>query len=739
MLTPRHFEHIMSLGQPWEHQHGRISLDNSNSHESNLLEYEAFDVLSPRGPLDEGLSVLSVDMRVAENRKDHYTDNFKSSSLIVRRNKEFTISIKLDRAFSAEQDDVQLEFLIGELLSPNDNKGTYITVSIGKGKHNRHWKGRVVEIQGNEVTVGITPNASCIIGRFRTFVAIVTDFGRQRTQRNQDTDFYVLFNPWDPADQVYMDKEEDRQEYVMNDVGIIYNGEYNNISSRSWNFGQFEEGVLDACLMVMDAGKVPLLFRGNATEVVRQGSALLNAQDDKGVMVGNWSGDYSSGTAPTAWTGSPEILLKYASEGCEPVSFVQCWVFAGVMNTFTRCLGIPARVITNFFSAHDNTGNVKTDIVLDKDGKIDRSRTKDSVWNYHCWNEVYMKRPDLPENFSGWQVVDCTPQETSDGLYRCGPTSVNAIKEGELSYPFDAKFVFAEINSDLIYHKADKLGNMKIIYVDTAYVGKLILTKKKDSSRYEDITSNYKYPEGSLKEREAMQMAERRGVSSRDYLPLAEAGVTIELQADTIKMGENLKLTLNIKNQTSQTCIISAIITGCVAYYTGVTSTTFKFENKSATVEASTSESDTSYMPYLVEQSNLLFVVYGQVEESETSLSTMRVVNLHPPELTIKVNMTGSPMVGKELMVSVEFLNPYNFILQKVNLRIDGPGLILTKLKYYSQILPGASVKYKVLLIPRFLGKKVLMACLDCPLLRQVTNQLEFEVVKDENRNDLKE
>ncbi|XP_016396142.1 coagulation factor XIII A chain-like [Sinocyclocheilus rhinocerous] len=565
---------------------------------TSAWSFSADHLLFYRDPA--GLSVLSVDMRVAENRKDHYTDKFKSSSLIVRRNKEFTIIIKLDRAFSAEQDDVQVEFLIGS--SPNENKGTYITVSIGKGKHNRHWKGRVVEMQGNEVTVGITPDASCIIGRFRTFVAIVTDFGRRRTQRNQDTDFYVLFNPWDPADQVYMDKEEDRQEYVMNDVGIIYNGEYNNITSRSWNFGQFEEGVLDACLMVMDAGKVPLLFRGNATEVVRQGSALLNAQDDKGVMVGNWSGDYSSGTAPTAWTGSPEILLKYASEGCEPVCFVQCWVFAGVMNTFMRCLGIPARVITNFFSAHDNTGNVKTDIVLDKDGKIDRSRTKDSVWNYHCWNEVYMKRPDLPENFSGWQVVDCTPQETSDGLYRCGPTSVNAIKEGELSYPFDAKFVFAEVKR-------------------------------------------------SLKERETMQMAERRGVSSRDYLPPAEAGVTIELQADTIKMGENLKLTLNIKNQT---------------------------------------------------------------------------------------NMTGSPMVGKELMVSVEFLNPYNFILQKVHLRIDGPGLIPTKLKYYSQILPGASVTYKVLLIPRLLGKKVLMVCLDCPLLRQVTNQLEF-VVKDENRNDLKE
>uniref|UniRef100_A0A8C1ABY7 protein-glutamine gamma-glutamyltransferase n=1 Tax=Cyprinus carpio carpio TaxID=630221 RepID=A0A8C1ABY7_CYPCA len=730
----------MSLAQKSEHQHGRISFANSNSSESNPPDYEAVDVLGPRGPQDGGLSVLSIDMCVADNRKDHYTDKYKNSSLIVRRNKEFTIIIKLNRAFSAEQDNVQLEFMIGN--SPNVNKGTYITVSIGKEKRDGRWNGRVIGTQDTEVTMGITPDASCIIGRFRTFVAVVTDLGKQRTQRNPDTDLYVLFNPWDPADQVYMDKEEDIQEYVMNDVGNIYDGDFNNITSFSWNFGQFEEGVLDACLMIMDAGKVPLMYRGNATQVVRQASALLNSQDDKGVMVGNWSGDYSGGTAPTAWTGSPEILLKYINEGYEPVRFAQCWVFAGVMNTFMRGLGIPTRAITTFRSAVDNTGNLKTDIVLDEDGKLDRSRTKDSVWNFHCWNEVYMKRPDLPDNFSGWQVIDCTPQETSDGLYRCGPTSVNAIKEGELSYPFDAKFVFAEINSDLIYYKADKYGKLKIISVNTVYVGKLILTKKKDSSEYEDITSNYKYPEGSLKERETMQMAVRRGVTSMDNLTLPEAGVDIELQADTIKIGDNFKLTLNIKNQTSQTCTISVVITGCAAFYTGITSTTFMFENLSATVEASKSDSkefyknSLEYMPYLVEQSNLLFMVYGRVEESDTSLCTMKVVNLQPPELTMKVNMTGSPRVGKELMVSVEFLNPYNFTLKKVQLRIDGPGLTQTKLKQYSQILPGASVIYKVLLIPQSLGKKVLMACLDCPLLRQVTNQLEFEVVQDENINE---
>lgn len=238
----------------------------------------------------------------------------------------------------------------------------------------------------------------------------------------------------------------------------------------------------------------------------------------------------------------------------------------------------------------------------------------------------------------------------------------------------------------------------------------------------------------SIKEREVMLNAERYGIGARDYLPDTEAGVDIEIQDNAPKMGDNFKLMLNIKNKTSQTCTINVTITGCVAYYTGVTSTTFKLVNKTVTIDASKTESLTvdvsaaEYAPYLVEQDQLLFMVYGNIEETDTSITTMKVVSLKPPEL--KITVSGTPRVGKELMVSVDFLNPYNFILQKVQLRLDGPGLMPIKIKNYGQILPWSSVKYKVLIVPRSSGKKVLMACLDCPQLRQVTNQLEIEILK---------
>lgn len=31
------------------------------------------------------------------------------------------------------------------------------------------------------------------------------------------------------------------------------------------------------------------------------------------------------------------------------------------------------------------------------------------------WNEVWMSRTDLGKDYDGWQVIDATPQETSEG------------------------------------------------------------------------------------------------------------------------------------------------------------------------------------------------------------------------------------------------------------------------------------------------------------------------------------
>jgi hypothetical protein len=47
-----------------------------------------------------------------------------------------------------------------------------------------------------------------------------------------------------------------------------------------------------------------------------------------------------------------------------------------------------------------------------------------------------------------------------------GPMSLLAIKRGELFYPYDGPFCFAEVNSDRVYWKLSESGAMEKVYVN---------------------------------------------------------------------------------------------------------------------------------------------------------------------------------------------------------------------------------------------------------------------------------
>lgn len=81
------------------------------------------------------------------------------------------------------------------------------------------------------------------------------------------------------------------------------------------------------------------------------------------------------------------------------------------------------------------------------------------------------------------------------GVYSCGPIPVRAIKEGELTFKYDAPFVFAEVNADVITFMKKKDGSTSKVS-SNALVGQKISTKSVGSDAREDITHHYKYPEG---------------------------------------------------------------------------------------------------------------------------------------------------------------------------------------------------------------------------------------------------
>ncbi|KAL1006788.1 hypothetical protein UPYG_G00077120 [Umbra pygmaea] len=536
-------------------------------------------------------------MMLVENTWAHNTNRYhvKNNTLIIRRGQEFKITLNFNQPIMPS-DEFQIEFYIGK--NCNIANGTKTIISFdGTSSQSGSWMGKKIEENGNMCIVGITPAPNAIIGKYQMNVAIIGNSGISRTP---SMTLYVLFNAWGPDDDVFMSNELDKQEYLMNEKGCLYQDDSG--SGKLWLFGQFEDGVLDACLQILDDSQMPIESRGNAFQVSRNSSAMMNFQRGQGVLVGNWSQDFSLGTEPNFWMGSVQILLEYVKHG--PVKYAQCWVFAGVFNTFLRCLGIPARVITNFNSAHDSNGKIVTDLMFTVDGSrivLNESLSKDSVWNYHCWNEAYMSRPDLHGDYklSGWQVVDATPQETSDGYFRCGPCPVKAVKEGMLSYQFDARFVFAEVNSTLKMHKIDpRTGKNEIFKVDKEYIGRKIVTKSIGENNFEqaEITLTYKYPKGML---HLMDSAKE----------------------------ESFDITLNPKE-------------------------TSKFW-----VEVRAEE----YLLKLNFQSHLRFMVTAKIKENNQHLMAMQTVHLEAHDFVF--SMSGPSKVNQVTFVTVQFINTFSFAL----------------------------------------------------------------------------
>nr|XP_032816216.1 protein-glutamine gamma-glutamyltransferase 4-like [Petromyzon marinus] len=484
----------------------------------------------PRDTVGERLAVLRVESAGKEEAaREHRTSGFAQPQLVLRRGAPFRLRLQLSRAVQRHHDSIVLEF-------STETAGPPVSVPVGPRLREETWSATLSEEtsgtrggrggQGVEIEVTVQSPPHCPVGQYRLAVAVSPAGGRPvRTEPGVCPDVIILFNPWcrggsscvliknrlesiltntylrDPVedgtrDAVFMEPEEHKTEFVLNETGRLFYGTAQQIGTRAWNYGQFTSGVLDASLHLLSS--MAWEQRGDPVAVVRTVSALVNANDESGVLEGNWSerNDYSGGTAPAAWTGSPDILRQYHRSG-RPVKYGQCWVFAAVTTTVLRALGIPCRTVTNFSSAHDTDGNLVTDIFLDEKMRPDRSHTKDSIWNFHSWSDAWMKRPDLPSGYDGWQVVDATPQEASAGVFRCGPAPVMAVKKGDIDLKYDTAFVFAEVNSDRVFWRRRAGGERERISVETDSIGQKISTKAPGSDARLDITAEYKPSEGN--------------------------------------------------------------------------------------------------------------------------------------------------------------------------------------------------------------------------------------------------
>ena len=154
-----------------------------------------------------------------------------------------------------------------------------------------------------------------------------------------------------------MEDENKRNEYVMNDQGKVYVGTFRRMRGRPWAFGQFDDAVLPVACYILEIANLNASERGNPVKVVRAISSgvrkgqktyvnsdrnliffKVNSNDNNGIIIGNWSGEYGDGVAPYKWTGSVRILEEYVKKGFRPVKYGQCWVFSAVVTTSGRSI-----------------------------------------------------------------------------------------------------------------------------------------------------------------------------------------------------------------------------------------------------------------------------------------------------------------------------------------------------------------------------------------------------------------
>ncbi|KAM6163821.1 protein-glutamine gamma-glutamyltransferase E [Rhynchocyon petersi] len=682
----------------------------------------------------------SVNWNVSSNRQAHHTDRFYGSGLILRRGQVFLVTLIYNTNVGSAPN---ITFIVSTGPAPSESARTKAVFPLSNGSSGG-WSAKLQASQGNSLTIAISSPANAPIGQYTLSVQ-----GSSSTM-NLGT-FIMLFNPWLQADSVFMSNAAEREEYVQQDSGAIYVGSTTHMSMVGWNFGQFEQDILSICLSVLDRS---LNFRRDAaTDVARRNdpkyvgrvlSAMINSNDDNGVLAGNWSGNYAGGLDPRNWNGSVEILKEWKRSNYRPVRFGQCWVFAGTLNTVLRALGIPSRVITNFNSAHDTDRNLSVDVYYDPMGNpLDKG--SDSVWNFHVWNEAWFTRTDLGPKYNGWQVLDATPQERSQGVFQCGPASVVGVREGDVNQEFDMPFVFAEVNADRIIWIYDKNTNsQKKNSSDPQSVGKYISTKAVGSYSRMDVTDQYKFREGSRQEREVFERALSSLKPNRLFNPTSAESSEREDRKPSISgkfkvngvlaVGQEVNLSLILTNLTTDMKTVTVNMTAWTIVYNGTLvhevwkdSSTISLDPEEETlypVKISYAE----YQNYLKADNMIRITAVCQVPD-EGEVVVARDIILDNPTLTLEV--LDQARVQKPVNVQMLFANPLDEPVKNCVLMVEGSGLLLGNLKIDVPTLrPKERSRVRFEILPTRSGTKQLLADFSCNKFPAIKAMLSIDVAE---------
>ena len=180
-----------------------------------------------------------------------------------------------------------------------------------------------------------------------------------------------------------------------------------------------------------------------------------------------------------------------------------------------------------------------------------------------------MRRDDLSRPYDGWQVLDPTSQERQSGCYRIGPAPVLGIKEGRKGkkWNYDVEFIQSEVGAVVHYQRvAENYATVNrqaltLAQVSREEIGNCIVTPSSNKFHQHkpiDITSNYK------------DVPTDSGEETIRIFPSPARDCFFEVKTnDGVKLGEDISITISVKNGGGMLRTIDGKVIGTIIHYTG--------------------------------------------------------------------------------------------------------------------------------------------------------------------------
>lgn len=686
--------------------------------------------------MGQALSIKSCDFHAAENNKEHHTDAISSQHLILRRGQSFTITLNFRapaHTFLSALKKVALIAQTGE--QPSKTSKTQAIFPISSLGDKKGWSAAVEERDAQHWTISVTTPVDAVIGHYSLLLRVS---GKKQYPLGQ---FTLLFNPWNRDDAVFLQNEAQRTEYVLNQDGFIYLGTADCIQEEPWDFGQFERDVMDLSLNLLSVDKQVKDWSQPAHVACIVGT-LLHALKKKSVLPISQTHAAQQGALLYKRRGSVPILRQWLTGQGRPVYESQAWVFAAVACTVLRCLGIPARVVTTFDSAQGTNGSLLVDEYYNEEGLQTGEGQRGHIWFFQTSVECWMSRPDLSPGYDGWQILHPRAPNGVGVLGSCNLVPVKAVKEGELQLDPAVPELFAAVNASCVVWKCCEDGKLELTNSNRKYVGNSISTKVVGSDRCEDITQNYKYPEGSLQEKEVLERVqkERMKLGEDTCPPSCEPGDPLHLFLEAPSsqpLRGNGRLSVALINPTDKEKEVELVTAAQALYYNGVLATglwrqkQFLMLGPNQVLRLSTS------LPFsCFEQNppeNTFLRVTAMARHSHAGLSCFAQEDMVISRPNLVIEMPKRATQYQPLTASVRMHNSLDAPMQNCIISIFGRGLIHREKRYgLGSVWPGSSLHTQFQFTPTHLGLQRLTVEVDCDMFQNLTGHRSVLVVAPE-------